>query len=163
MSDSFAYLSLHKNSFARVKNEKGKRKERKDIDHSNRLPRCSNFPHPLPSSVVYFWERGRKGEKQEKRMREEWIKTWLCTTGSPAFKQYKTKGKRINGRDVKCLVFFVFFFLRFLVNNCVQNLKLSTLVSSPWPFFCALKVQFGEQKVSPYSARPKRSCYVAVT
>ena len=28
MSGSFAYLSLHKNSFARVKNEKGKRKER---------------------------------------------------------------------------------------------------------------------------------------
>ena len=30
-------------------------------------------------------------------------------------------------------------------------------------FFCALKVRFGGQKVSPLSARPKRSCYIAVT
>ena len=36
-------------------------------------------------------------------------------------------------------------------------------MSFPWPFFCALKVWFGSQKVPQLSAQPKRSCYIAVT
>ena len=102
-----------------LKKEKGKRKEKKDINHSNRLPRCSNFPHPLPSSAAYFW-------------------AWLCTTGLPAFKQYKTKRKSIDGRDIKYLCFF---FLRFLVNKCIQNLKLSTLAPCKFSLTIFLRIK----------------------
>ena len=45
----------------------------------------------------------------------------------------------------------------------IRNNRPSRLASYTWPFFCAMKVRFGGQKVSPLSAPPKRLCYIAVT
>ena len=46
MSDSFVYLSLHKSSFARVKNEKGKRE--KILTIATGYPGVQTFPTPFP-------------------------------------------------------------------------------------------------------------------
>ena len=48
MSDSFAYLSLHKNSFARVKNEKGKRKRERTLTIATGYPGVQTFHTPSP-------------------------------------------------------------------------------------------------------------------
>ena len=132
------------------------KKDRKDIDLSNRLPRCLNFPQLSP--LQFFISEREVGVGKARREREESIKTRLCTTGSPAFKQYKTKGKKLIGETWSAYIFLYVF----LVDSCIR--RPLHPASSSWPFFFALKVRFGGKQVSPFFyARPKRLCYVAVT
>ena len=58
--------------------------------------------------------------------------------------------------------FFVLHFWLIAVIK-IRNNRPQRLASSRWPFFCALKLRFGAQKVSPLSARLKWSCNIAVT
>ena len=55
MSDSFAYLTPHKNSFARVTKEKGKRKEReRTLTIATGYPGVQTFPTPSPPQLFIF-------------------------------------------------------------------------------------------------------------
>ena len=61
------------------------------------------------------------------------------------------------------MIWIFFCVFQYIVVFKIWNHRPQRLTSSPWPIFYALKIPFGGPKVSPFSARPKRSCYIVVT
>ena len=136
------YLCLHLGEWVIICISESHKKERKEKEKRHwpqqQATQVLKLSPALPSPAVYFWERRRRGKAR--REREEWIKTRLCTRGSPAFNNIKRKEKTIDGRDIKCLCLFFYVFWLIAVFIDLSALRaLHENVFAHWEYDLAAK------------------------